>query len=137
MTIKNYDPIIALLRGVFLANSDIYSIVGDEIYPDYINAIDNPKHPALTIHLDMSQSLKSKIPSEETYYYVHGWTKRGPDEASYLYNLVIDAIDLKPPTGITSCRKTQGSCPLYDNETRTHYFMAKFLIYAPKSLMYT
>lgn len=137
LAIKNYDPVIALLRSAFLANSDLYDVVGDEIYPDYINAIDNPVYPSLTIHMDMSQTLKSKIPSSECYYYVYGWTKNGPDEASYLFNLTVDTIDLKPPAGLTMCRKVRGECPLYDTETRTHYFMSKYLIYAPKALMYT
>lgn len=137
MAIKDYDPVIALLRGAFLANSDLYGIVGEEIHPDYINPADNPKLPAITIHMDDSISLKSKIPSSETYYYVYGWTKNGPDEASYLFNLTVDTIDLKPPAGLTTCRKVQGKSPLYDNETRTHYFMSKYLIYVPKTLMYT
>jgi len=137
LPIKNYDPVIALLRSAFLANSDLYGVVSDEIYPDYINAIENPVFPNLTIHMDDSISLKNKIPSSECYYYVYGWTKNGPDEASYLFNLTVDTIDLKPPVGLTMCRKVQGRAPLYDADTRTHYFMSKFLIYVPKSLMYT
>lgn len=128
---------IALLRNAFMANSDLYSVVGDEIHPDYINAINNPIYPAVTIYMDTSQTLKSKIPSSKTYYYVHGWTKNGPDEASYLFNLTVDTIDQKPPAGLTMCRQVHGRSPLYDNETRTHYFMSKYLIYVPKTLMYT
>lgn len=128
---------IALLRGAFIANSDLYSIVGDEIHPDYINVTDNPIYPAITIYMDTSLTLKSKIPSSESYYYVHGWTKNSPDEASYLFNLTVDTIDQKPPSGLTMCRKVQAACPLYDPETRTHYFMSKYLIYVPKTLIYT
>ena len=137
MPIKNYDPVIALLKSLLVGNPELFAVIGDNVMPDYINAIENPIFPALTIHMDMSQTLKSKIPSNECYYYVYGWTKNGPDEASYLFNLTVDTIDLKPPIGLTMCRKVQGRAPLYDADTRTHYFMSKYLIYVPKSLIYT
>lgn len=137
LAIKNYDPVIALLRSALLSNEELYAVIGDNVMPDYINAIDNPTYPIITIHMDMSQTLKSNIPSSECYYYVYGWTKNGPDEASYLFNLTVDTIDQKPPTGLTMCRKVQGRSPLYYDETRTHYFMSKYLIYVPKTLMYT
>ena len=135
MQVKNYDPVVAILRNALLSNPDIVALVGDNIRPDYIDAIENPTYPCITILADESQTFSDTGFTEEPYY-IHGWTDKGPDEAAYLFNLIVATLDLNPPPELLVCRKVQGKKNLYDSEIKKHYSMVKFLIYASPNLIY-
>lgn len=155
MPIKQYDPIIAILRSQLLTNTELASFIGTwssngytghAVYPQYINSVQNPVFPALTICQEYNLTLKNRTGYEQSRYYIHGWVKPGqdpaPDDAAYLHNLVVSILDVNPLTGFqvpefAVCRKLDGRCPLYDKETRTTYFMTEWLIYASKSLINT
>lgn len=147
--IKQYDPIIAILRSHLLVNADIANFIGKwqddggnectAIYPAYMDSVENPVFPAITICMEHSKTLKG-MPFDGDIYYIHGWSKVSPDEAAYLYNLVVSTLDAdednicKVPEFI-ECIKTNGKNPLYDSETQTHYFMTEFAITASKDLI--
>lgn len=150
ISIKQYDPIIAILRSSLLTNTELASLIGTwtddggntctAIYPAYIDSIDNPVYPAITICMDESETIKDRPVFDGTLYYIHGWSKNGPDEVAYLYNLVVNALDSSENgrssiSGLAKCRKVNGKSPLYDSDTRTHYFMSEFSIIASKGLM--
>jgi hypothetical protein len=156
LTIKSYDPIIAILRNTLLANSELVSgpawaVTGEpDIYPDYIDSVDNPNYPSLTICKNESETLKNRSGYEEHRYYIHGWVKQStngtasdpPNDIAYLYNLVVATLDVDPILGqqvsqFAMCRKVDGKSPLYLSDTRTTYFMTEWLIKASKSLMRT
>lgn len=155
MPIKQYDPIIAILRSQLLANSELASFIGtwsingytgNAIYPAYIDSVSNPVYPAITIYREFSRTLKNRTGYEELRYYIHGWIKpedgsAAPDDAAYLHNLIIATLDTDPIFGckvpeFAMCRKVNSKCPLYDTDTRTTYFMTEWLIQANKSLIY-
>jgi hypothetical protein len=155
LTIKAYDPIITILRSTLLANNELVSgpswTVANtpDIYPDYIDSVNNPSYPSLTICKNGSETLKNRSGYEEHRYYIHGWVKQAtdgrttdpPNDIAYLYNLVVATLDVDPILGqripqFAMCRKIDGRCPLYDEvDTRTTYFMTEWLIKASKSLM--
>lgn len=151
MPVKNYDSIIAILRNQLLANTELVSFIGQwsnngysgtAIYPTYIDAVQNPVYPALTICMDETRTLKNHTGYCQYYYYIHGWIKPNdstyegaPDDAAYLYNLVVQTLDLQPIPGLALCRKLNGKCPLYERATRTVYFMTEWLIYASNTLL--
>lgn len=154
ISLKTYDPIIAILRSHLLANSELASFIGtwsdidytgQAVYPSYINMVSNPVFPALTICQEFSETHKNRTGYGENRYYIHGWIKptdgsAAPDEAAYLYNLVVDTLDVDPTFGnripeFAMCRKINGKLPLYEDETRTTYFMTEWLIKAKKSIV--
>lgn len=156
MTIKAYDPIIDILRSTLLANSELVSgpawtVVGSpDIYPDYIDSVDNPNYPSLTICKDETKTLPNKTGYQYHLYYIHGWIKQAtdgrasdpPNDVAYLYNLVVDTLDVHPIFGqrvpqFAMCRLFDAKSPRYENGTKTTYFMSEWLIKASKSLMYT
>lgn len=147
MAIKIYDPIIAVLYAKLVANTDLLAVLGEwasdcpSIYPQYIDSVTNPVLPALTICRNRGSTLPNKTGYAKNRYYIHGWSKSGPDEVAYMLNLVTDILDVHPIYGervadFANCRKVDESCPLYDKDTQTHYFMSEWLIQAKKSLMY-
>jgi hypothetical protein len=80
-TIKDYDPIIAILRSQLLANSDLASFIGTwenngfsgkSIYPAYIDTVQNPVYPAITIYKEDDRSRKDDSGFAENLYYIHG-----------------------------------------------------------------
>lgn len=157
MAIVHYDPYIAILRSRLLTNSELASFVGvwsdysseirgPAIYPTYLDMVQNPVFPAITICREHGQTLKNRTGYGSLRYYIHGWIKTAdgsaaPDDAGYLLNLVEDTLDVDPTFGnqiqeFAMCRKVDSRCPLYDQETRTTYFMSEWLIKARKSLVY-
>jgi len=149
MQIKQYDPIIAILRSKLLANVELASFIGQEIYPAYIDSVDNPIYPAITICQESNRTLKNRTGYEENRYYIHGWIKPKDDgnisdpssDAAYLHNMIVSILDVDPILGnrvpeFAMCRKVNGKYPLYEKDTRTTYFMTEWLIQASKSLMY-
>lgn len=158
LPIKQYDPIIAIIRIHLLANTELASFIavwtdqttgatGQAIYPAYLDPAENPVFPALTICQDFNQTLKNRTGYEENRYYIHGWIKPddgstgSPDDAAYLHNMVVATLDVDPIFGqkvpeFAMCRKVGGKCPLYEPDTRTTYFMTEWLIKASKSLVY-
>jgi hypothetical protein len=108
------------------------------IYPQYMDSIENPVYPAITIYEESSRTLKNRTGYEEKRYYIHGWSKN--NDASYMRNLVVATLDVDSILGnkvyeLAMCRKVDGRCPLYDSQIKTHYFMTEWLIHARKSLM--
>ncbi|MDF2563680.1 MAG: hypothetical protein K0Q53_75 [Massilibacillus sp.] len=150
--IKAYDPIIEILRNHLLSNSELASFVtytdsdgnpDQAIYPSYMDEVENPVYPSITICMDNGKTLKNRTGYEEKWYYIHGWSKNSPDEVAYLKNLVIDILDYDPIRGnkvpefamIRNVSPTK--CPLYDGTVRTHYMITSWLIHAKKSLINT
>lgn len=145
-TVKDYDPIIAILRSQLLANSDLTSFVGTwenngisgkSIYPAYIDTIQSPVFPAITIYKEDDRSRKDDSGFAQNLYYIHGWVNTSPSDAAYLYNMVVDSLDLKAIDGLVSIKKVHGRCPLYESVVQAHYFMTEWLIWANQSLMYS
>lgn len=156
MQIKNYDPIIAILRSTLLANIDLttwqyWTTSGKpDIYPAHISFYTNPNYPALTICCEDGQTLKNRSGYQELTYYIHGWFKpsttnitdiSAPSKAANLLNIVVDTLDVHPIFGqripqFAMCRLVDSRCPVYDEQTRTTFFMSQWLIKANKNLMY-
>jgi len=149
MAIVAYDPIIAVLRTYLLANDTLTSLLGTftdsnsntcyAVYPGYLNTIVNPVFPCITITMDTSETVPDRTVFDSNTYYVHGWSKNGPDELAYLYNLVVSTLDADETTKssiaeLAKCRKVDGKFN-YDIETRTDYFMTQFSIIASRGLM--
>ncbi|MBU2701179.1 hypothetical protein Ga0466249_002293 [Sporomusaceae bacterium BoRhaA] len=145
MQVKDYDPIIAILRSQLLTNTELASFIGTwtdadtgisskAIYPSYLNSVANPVYPAITICSNSSGALKGGIPFDKDRYYIHGWSKNS--DVAYLLNMIVDTLRTAPK-GLVTCRKLPGTkCPLYDSDTQTHYFMSEWLIYANQNLIY-
>lgn len=147
MEIKQYDPIIAILYAKLSGNAELKGVLGEwatgcpAIYPQYIDAVTNPVYPSITICRNRGSTLPNRTGYAKQRYYIHGWSKAGPDEVAYMLNLVTDILDIHPIYGeripeLASCRKADDSCPLYDKETQTYYFMSDWLIQSKKALMY-
>jgi len=156
-TIKTYDPIIAILRSKLLADNELSTWSGwtnagaPDIYPSYLSFVENANYPSLTICREDGITLKNRTGYQSLTYYIHGWFKQSNsatiadnpvDDAGFLLNKVIDILDVHPIYGqripeFAMCRLKNSKCPLYDEETRTTYFMSEWLIKANKNLMYT
>jgi len=88
---------------------------------------------------DTSETFAQAPVFDGDTYYIHGWSKNGPDEVAYLYNLVVSTIDTAENmrsaiAELAKCRKVDGKFN-YDIETRTDYFMIQFSIIASRGLM--
>lgn len=155
MAIKQYDPIIAVIRAHLLSNSELtawerWTTAGEpDIYPGYISFVDGGNYPAITITRDYGMVLRNRTGHSEFHYYIHGWFKPSTDEtatspvsdAAYLMNLVVESLSDSPVFGkkvteFDMCRLFDSRCPCYDKETRTTFFMTDWRIKASNNLMY-
>jgi hypothetical protein len=157
VTIKNYDPVIAIIRSKLLANSGLTSWSGwtntgsPDIYPAYISFISNGNYPALTVCREEGETFKNRTGYQGLRYYIHGWFKQSEDsttadsavdDAAFMLNTVVDILDVHPILGqqvpqFAMCRLVNSKCPVYDDVTRTTFFMTEWLIKANKNLIYS
>ena len=149
---KAYDPIIGALVSKLTADESISSWEGWsdkndlDIFPAYISFVKNQRYPCITIFRDYGNTIPNGTGFQTLHYYVHGWFQTDAsddqnmsDDAAFLMNMVIHALDDSETNHISEfamCRMVDSSCPLYDESTRTTYFMTMWKIKASKNLIY-
>lgn len=152
--IKQYDPIVAILRSHLLANKEIaeweHWTDGEPlIYPRYLDFPDNATYPCITIYRDYGIRKKNRTGHEEAHYFIHGWFKQSDnddgsdivDDVAYLMNLIIETLNESPLLGkqvkeLDMCRCVDSRCPCYEAQTRTYFFMTDWRIIFNSSLLY-
>jgi hypothetical protein len=151
--IAAYDTVIKALRDTLLSNEAFCSLPTwtnagiPDVYPAFIDSMENPHYPSVTIYRDVGSTLAYHNNAQQAYYYIHGWIKPdatgaysiAPSSAiSQIMNLVIDALDLNPNISpyFAMCRLIDSKSPDYDETTRTTYFMTKWKIKYDKKILY-
>lgn len=153
--IKDYEAVTAIIRSALLSDErlvawDRWTGGAPSIYPAYLDFTVNGTFPCITIHRDYGRTLKNRTGYQDLYYYIHGWFKSPSDTTSdynpvsdciYLAQLIIDILDVTPdkPRQIPQfamCRLVDSVFPIYEKDTRTTYFMTRWLIKANKSIAY-
>ena len=146
--IPYYDPILVAIRlklisDPILCSFSCWTVGGSpDVYPGYVNSITNPNYPSITIIKDYDQTLTNRTGYGYLMYYVHGWLKQDSGQSndplndiSYLFNITRNALDLQViDDRIPVIRLVNSQCPLYDETTRTYYFMSKYKVICNNSI---
>jgi hypothetical protein len=122
------DNIKVTFRKIFLADSVLASLIGENVYPKHLSSIKNPTYPCITISFEKIMSEKNEF-EESGYYIFDVWGKRGNDELMAIYSRVKALINKKRSLpGIVYCIQYHCQDDLYEDDTHTFHLCAKYKV---------